>query len=98
MQQQACQMHAYIMPCRVKYGSLSLSSLTNLMRKDQPEAMIDRRYHRSLQVFSWVACGAMTAKLVLFTEYGTRRGHGEHEHVFTGVNPDAFQHLIDTHA
>ncbi|EGZ21265.1 hypothetical protein PHYSODRAFT_299068 [Phytophthora sojae] len=96
--QQACQMHAYIMPCRVKYGSLSLSSLTNLMRKDQPEAMIDRRYHRSLQVFSWVACGAMTAKLVLFTEYGTRRGHGEHEHVFTGVNPDAFQHLIDTHA
>ncbi|KAG3142455.1 hypothetical protein PI124_g15967 [Phytophthora idaei] len=27
----------------------------------------------------------MTAKLVLFTEYGTRRGHGEHEHVFTGI-------------
>ncbi|ETM02326.1 hypothetical protein L917_01190 [Phytophthora nicotianae] len=47
--------------------------------------MIDRRYHRSLQVFSWVACAAMTAKLVLFTEYGTRRGHGEHEHVFTGI-------------
>ena len=49
--------------------------------------MIDRRYHRSLQVFSWVACGAMTAKLVLFTDYGSRRGHGrEQEHVFSGVH------------
>ncbi|RLN37568.1 hypothetical protein BBJ28_00005693 [Nothophytophthora sp. Chile5] len=47
--------------------------------------MIDRRYHRSLQVFSWVACAAMTAKLVLFTEYGARRGHGQQEHVFSGI-------------
>ncbi|KAH7469260.1 hypothetical protein PRIC1_000071 [Phytophthora ramorum] len=47
--------------------------------------MIDRRYHRSLQVFSWVACAAMTAKLVLFTDYNSRRGRGEHEHVFSGI-------------
>ncbi|POM73219.1 LOW QUALITY PROTEIN: Glycosyl hydrolase [Phytophthora palmivora] len=49
-------------------------------------AMIDRRYHRSLQVFSWVACAAMTAKMVLFTEYGSRRG--DHEHVFSGRYTD----------
>ncbi|KAE8894983.1 hypothetical protein PF010_g1109 [Phytophthora fragariae] len=55
--------------------------------------MIDRRYHRSLQVFSWVACGAMTAKLVLFTEYNSRRGHGEHEHVFTGIQRYADKQL-----
>ncbi|TDH68163.1 hypothetical protein CCR75_008987 [Bremia lactucae] len=47
--------------------------------------MIDRRYHRSLQVLSWVACAAMTSKLVLFTEFGNRRGHGKHEHVFSGI-------------
>uniref|UniRef100_A0AAV1V759 Uncharacterized protein n=1 Tax=Peronospora matthiolae TaxID=2874970 RepID=A0AAV1V759_9STRA len=47
--------------------------------------MIDRRYHRSLQVFSWAACAAMTAKLVLFTDYSSRRGHGEHDHVFSGI-------------
>ncbi|DAZ98259.1 TPA: hypothetical protein N0F65_008944 [Lagenidium giganteum] len=46
--------------------------------------MIDRRYHRSLQVFTWLACGAMTAKLVLFTDFNTRRPKGE-EHVFTGL-------------
>ncbi|CAH0493434.1 unnamed protein product [Peronospora farinosa] len=47
--------------------------------------MIDRRYHRSLQVFSWVACGAMTAKMVLFTDFSSRRGHDEHEHVFSEI-------------
>ncbi|KAI9905865.1 hypothetical protein PsorP6_014118 [Peronosclerospora sorghi] len=47
--------------------------------------MLDRRYHRSLQVFSWLACAAMTTKLVLFTEYNTRHGHPEHPHVFTGI-------------
>ncbi|KAF4318750.1 hypothetical protein BBO99_00007021 [Phytophthora kernoviae] len=53
--------------------------------------MIDRRYHRSLQVFSWVACGAMTTKLVLFTDYNSRRG--EHEHVFTGIQRYADKQL-----
>lgn len=38
--------------------------------------MIERKYHRSLQLFSWVACGAMAVKLVLFTEYGTQRRRG----------------------
>lgn len=46
--------------------------------------MIDRRYHRSLQLFTWGACAAMTVKLVLFTDYSTRRGR-EHPHVFTDV-------------
>lgn len=46
--------------------------------------MIDRRYHRSLQLFTWLACGAMTVKLVFFTEYGTKRGRTQ-PHVFTGV-------------
>ncbi|CAI5732520.1 unnamed protein product [Peronospora destructor] len=47
--------------------------------------MIHRRYHRSLQVFSWAACGAMTVKLVLFTDFSSRRGHSEHDHVFSGI-------------
>ncbi|KAL7682972.1 hypothetical protein Plhal304r1_c045g0126171 [Plasmopara halstedii] len=47
--------------------------------------MIDRRYHRSLQVFSWAACAAMTAKLVFFTDYNKRRGHSHHDHVLTGI-------------
>ncbi|CAH0479072.1 unnamed protein product [Peronospora belbahrii] len=47
--------------------------------------MIDRRYHRSLQVFSCIACTAMTIKLVLFTDYNSQRGHREREHVFSGI-------------
>lgn len=51
--------------------------------------MIDRRYHRSLQLFTWAACAAMTTKLVLFTDYSTRRGRTQ-PHVFTDVRPHAF--------
>ncbi|TYZ59900.1 hypothetical protein PybrP1_009213 [[Pythium] brassicae (nom. inval.)] len=54
--------------------------------------MIDRRYHRSLQLFTWGACAAMTVKLVLFTDYSTRRGR-EQPHVFTDLQKFADRKL-----
>uniref|UniRef100_K3WLJ1 Uncharacterized protein n=1 Tax=Globisporangium ultimum (strain ATCC 200006 / CBS 805.95 / DAOM BR144) TaxID=431595 RepID=K3WLJ1_GLOUD len=54
--------------------------------------MIDRRYHRSLQLFTWGACAAMTTKLVFFTDYSTRRGR-EHPHVFTDIQKFADKKL-----
>ncbi|KAG7396033.1 hypothetical protein PHYBOEH_002856 [Phytophthora boehmeriae] len=35
----------------------------------------------------------MTVKLVLFTDYNSRRGMGEHEHVFTGIQRYADKQL-----
>lgn len=49
--------------------------------------MIDRKFQRPLHLFSWVACGAMTVKLVLFTEWNKR--HPGQPHVFTGVRKNA---------
>ncbi|GAB9464389.1 hypothetical protein Gpo141_00001820 [Globisporangium polare] len=54
--------------------------------------MIDRRYHRSLQLFTWGACAAMTTKLVFFTDYSTRRGRTQ-PHVFTDLQQYADRKL-----
>ncbi|GLD96444.1 hypothetical protein PINS_up005127 [Pythium insidiosum] len=52
--------------------------------------MIDRKFQRPLQLFSWVACGAMAVKLVLFTEYNSRRPG---PHVFSEVQAYADKKL-----
>nr|CCA13963.1 AlNc14C1G99 [Albugo laibachii Nc14] len=31
--------------------------------------MIDRRYHKALELFSYVVCAAMATKIVFFTEF-----------------------------
>lgn len=61
-------------------------------RSKQREKMIDRRYHRSLQLFTWGACAAMTTKLVFFTDYSTRRGRTQ-PHVFTDVRCRTIQRI-----
>jgi hypothetical protein len=47
--------------------------------------MIDRKYHKSLQIFSWVACGTMSIKLLFFTEHNTSRLTAGEPHVLTNV-------------
>ncbi|TMW57097.1 hypothetical protein Poli38472_003022 [Pythium oligandrum] len=53
--------------------------------------MIDRKFQRPLHLFSWIACGAMTVKLVLFTEFNKR--HPDQPHVFTGIQKYADEKL-----
>ncbi|KAJ0402938.1 hypothetical protein P43SY_005923 [Pythium insidiosum] len=54
--------------------------------------MIDRKFQRPLQLFSWVVCGAMAVKLVLFTEYNSRRPG---PHVFSELQAYADKKLDD---
>lgn len=67
-------------------GQLTLTQTSKSQARRTDARMIDRRYHRSLQLFTWGACAAMTTKLVFFTDYSTRRGRTQ-PHVFTDVRP-----------
>ncbi|ETW00223.1 hypothetical protein H310_07615 [Aphanomyces invadans] len=48
-------------------------------------AVLDKRFHRPLHIFSVGLCTVLTVKLVLFTEYKSPMGLPNQDHVFTGI-------------